>query len=78
IECKVVTHPPQTAEFEGKYEQYGNPYAYRVWVTVLLIFTFELGCLWWVRDNLTLNIIMLVYPQESIKTWQSEGQGIVE
>ncbi len=53
-------------------------YAYRAWVTVLLILTFELGCLWWVRDNLTLNIIMLVYPQESIKTWQSEGQGIVE
>ncbi len=45
----------------------------RVWQTVLLIVVFEVGCLLWVRDNLTLNIIMLVAPQESIKAWQSEG-----
>lgn len=48
-------------------------YAYRVWMSVALIIAFEVGCLLWVRDNLTLNIIMLVYPQESIKAWQSEG-----
>ncbi|KKU67557.1 MAG: hypothetical protein UX89_C0014G0027 [Parcubacteria group bacterium GW2011_GWA2_47_16] len=34
----------------------------RVWVTILLIIVFELGCLFWVRDNLTLNVIMLVTP----------------
>lgn len=45
----------------------------RVWVTVTLIIIFELGCLFWVRDNLTLNVIMLVTPSEAIKQWQSEG-----
>lgn len=46
----------------------------RVWVTVLLIIVFELGCLFWVRDNLTLNVIMLVTPSQTIKEWQSEGR----
>ncbi len=45
----------------------------KVWVTVSLIVVFELGCLFWVRDNLTLNVIMLVHPVESIRIWQSEG-----
>lgn len=45
----------------------------KIWVTIALIIVFELGCLFWVRDNLTLNIIMLAHPVESIKVWQSEG-----
>jgi hypothetical protein len=45
----------------------------RVWITIALIIIFELGCLFWVRDNLTLNVIMLVAPSETIKAWQSEG-----
>lgn len=48
----------------------------KVWVTILLIIAFELGCLFWVRDNLTLNVLMLVKPVESIKVWQSEGHVI--
>jgi len=46
---------------------------YKIWVSVALIIIFELGCLWWVRDNLTLNVLMLVHPVESIKVWQAEG-----
>jgi hypothetical protein len=41
-----------------------------LWVTVLAIVVMEVGCLLWIRDNLTLNIIMLVHPIDAIKTWQ--------
>lgn len=46
----------------------------KVWMTILLIIAFEVGCLFWVRDNLTLNVLMLVHPVESVKVWQSEGK----
>jgi len=47
----------------------------RLWLVVALIVSMELGCLWWVRDNLTLNVVMLVHPVPAIKAWQSEGHG---
>jgi hypothetical protein len=43
-------------------------------VTVAAILLMEVGCALWVRDNLTLNIIMLVHPVEAIKAWQMAGQ----
>ena len=43
-------------------------------VTVAVIIAMEVGCVLWVRDNLTLNIIMLVHPMEALKTWQMAGQ----
>jgi hypothetical protein len=46
----------------------------RLWVTIIVILTMEVGTLLWVRDNLTLNVIMLVHPIEAIKEWQSAGQ----
>ena len=46
----------------------------RLGAIVTLVVVMELGCLWWVRDNLTLNVIMLVHPVPSIKAWQSEGR----
>ena len=45
----------------------------KVWIIIALILAMELGCLFWVRDNLTLNVLMLVYPVQSVKVWQSEG-----
>ena len=40
------------------------------WGSVLLFFTLELLSLWWIRDSLTLNVIMLISPVEAIKEWQ--------
>lgn len=30
----------------------------------------ELFALWWARDNLFLNVVMLIAPLQSVKTWQ--------
>jgi hypothetical protein len=46
----------------------------RLWVTVLVILAMEAGTALWVRDNLTLNIIMLVHPVDAIKAWQTAGR----
>ncbi|MBX9587971.1 MAG: DUF2585 domain-containing protein [Hyphomonadaceae bacterium] len=43
------------------------------WVTVFLLIATELVLLYLIRDNLLLNIIMLIYPLEWIKQWQSAG-----
>ena len=43
------------------------------WVTVFLLIATEVILLVLIRDNLTLNIIMLVHPVEWIKQWQMAG-----
>jgi hypothetical protein len=42
--------------------------------SVTLVLVLEVGCLLWVRDNLTLNIIMLIHPIAAIRAWQSAGR----
>jgi hypothetical protein len=39
-------------------------------LTVALILIIEFGLAWAIRDNLTLNIIMLIHPFPAIKHWQ--------
>lgn len=41
-----------------------------VWLTITLIVLMELGVGYAIRDNLTLNIIMLIHPSRAIKRWQ--------
>lgn len=56
----------------------GYIFAWRVkpWVTVALIIAIEIVMLFLIRDNLTLNVLMLVSPIEAIKVWQSVGHPI--
>ena len=42
-----------------------------VWLTILLAVAIELALAYWIRDNLTLNILMLIYPLDVVRRWQS-------
>ncbi|HSJ97909.1 MAG TPA: DUF2585 family protein [Myxococcota bacterium] len=42
-----------------------------VWATVAALLALEGLLAWFIRDNLTLNILMLLWPIEAIQAWQA-------
>jgi hypothetical protein len=44
-----------------------------LWSILLLTILMEVVVGFWIRDNLTLNILMLLFPLESVRNWQMGG-----
>jgi hypothetical protein len=44
-----------------------------VWASIAIVVALELFVGYWIRDNLALNIIMLLWPLDSIREWQGGG-----
>jgi hypothetical protein len=42
-----------------------------VWASIALVLSLELMTLYFVRDNLTLNMVMLLHPIDAIRAWQA-------
>ncbi len=41
------------------------------WPSFAVVVVTELVMLFWIRDNLLLNIVMLLHPFDAVKQWQS-------
>ena len=41
-----------------------------VWASIAIFILAEAVTIWFIRDGLLLNILMLVYPLDAVKAWQ--------
>lgn len=48
-------------------------YKMPVWSAIVLVVAMELFVGWYIRDNLALNVIMLIHPFDFILKWQGSG-----
>ena len=44
-----------------------------VWASVAVFFIFEGVTMWVIRDGLSLNVLMLLYPIDVVRDWQAAG-----
>jgi hypothetical protein len=44
-----------------------------LWKSVVLFVVTELVMLWLIRDNLALNVLMLLWPIDAVRRWQAGG-----
>ncbi len=42
-----------------------------VWASVALVLALELAALLAIRDNLALNVLMLLWPVDAVRNWQA-------
>ena len=42
-----------------------------LWAAIVAVIVIEVGLIFLIKDNLFLNILMLIYPAESIRLWQA-------
>jgi len=43
-----------------------------VWLSICLVIAMELVAAYAIRDNLFLNVLMLIYPLQAVKVWQMQ------
>jgi hypothetical protein len=48
-----------------------------VWVIIAAAIVMELFVGYWIHDNLTLNILMLIYPLDAVRRWQMGGGSLI-
>lgn len=49
-------------------------YKLKFWRSLVLFLATEVMLIFWIRDSLIINIIMLIYPIEALKVWQMAGR----